>query len=294
MLMNSLREEISPPSGVRTYAGTAPAFDSQVPAQIVQAATEAGSGKAKLPASKMLLKGVLSGANLGIATTLAMTVMTQPLGQQLPWLGALVFPVGFVMLVLLSFELVTGNMALLPMADYAGQARKRDILKNFVVVTVANFLGSVLYAVMFWAVSSSFGLSLNDPVGQRGAAIAMAKTTAYAAKGVRGWFQCLIRAILCNWMVTMGTIMSFASKSTIGRIAAMWLPIMTFFAHGYEHLVVNFFMIPLGMLYGADITFAQWMLWNTIPVFLGNLIGGSLFTGLPLAIAYPVPKEKKD
>jgi formate/nitrite transporter len=296
-MADAFRAAIGRRSGVRPNAGpsgTPPAFDSQVPAAMVQAATEAGSLKTKLQMSHMLIRGIMSGATLGIATTLAMSVMLQPLGKELPLLGALVFPVGFVMLVLLGFELVTGNMALLPMAAYAGKANPKGILKNFCVVTVANFLGSVLYAVMFWAVSSSFGLSLNDGVGKKGAAMAMAKTTVYAASGVRGWFQCVIKAILCNWMVTMGTVLSFASKSTIGRIAAMWLPILTFFAHGYEHLVVNFFVIPLGMLFGADVTVPQWILWNMIPVFIGNLIGGSCLTGLPLAYTYPVPKQKQN
>jgi len=271
---------------------------SRNPAGIVQAATEAGEKKAKLEISKMLVRGIMSGLILGIATSLAMGVMVQPAGLQLPVLGALVFPAGFVMLTLLGFELVTGNMALLPMAAYAGKASPQNILKSLGVVTGANFIGSVLYAVMFWAVSSSFGLSLKDPVGQKGVAMATMKTTLYATNGVRGWFQCVIKAILCNWMVTMGSVMGFATDSPAGRIAAMWLPILTFFAQQFEHLVVNFFVIPLGMLYGADISVGRWITWNMIPVFIGNCIGGACLTGLPLASTYPVPKvevkEKKD
>jgi formate/nitrite transporter FocA (FNT family) len=38
--------------------------------------------------------------------------------------------------------------------------------------------------------------------------------------------------ILCNWMVTVGTLLALISRSTIGKIAAMWLPITTFFAQG--------------------------------------------------------------
>merc|ERR1719454_2708631 len=91
-------------------------------------------------------------------------------------------------------------------------------------------------------------------------------------------------------MVTMGVIMTFTSKSTVGRIAAMWMPIMTFFAHGYEHAVVNFFVIPAGIMFDAEVTFVHWLWWNQIPVLIGNFLGGCFLTGLPLAIAYPVPK----
>jgi formate/nitrite transporter FocA (FNT family) len=79
-------------------------------------------------------------------------------------------------------------------------------------------------------------------MGLKAAAIATAKTVKYEDHGAIGWFTALTKAICCNWMVTMGVMMTFTSKSTIGRIAAMWMPIMVFFAHGYEHAVVNFFV----------------------------------------------------
>merc|ERR1719217_395338 len=126
------------------------------------------------------------------------------------------------------------------------------------------------------------------PMGLKAAAIATAKTVAYEKNGTVGWITAFAKAICCNWMVTMGVMMTFTSKSTIGRIAAMWMPIMVFFAHGYEHAVVNFFVIPAGIMFDADVTFLQWWLWNQVPVLIGNLVGGVFLTGLPLALAYPV------
>ncbi|MNV89864.1 putative formate transporter 1 [compost metagenome] len=83
-------------------------------------------------------------------------------------------------------------------------------------------------------------------------------------------------------MVTLGVVMAFTSKSTAGKIIAMWLPILTFFAQGFEHAVVNMFVIPAGMLLGADVSMGDWWLWNQIPVLIGNFVGGALFTGLML------------
>src|SRR5699024_2690613 len=96
-------------------------------------------------------------------------------------------------------------------------------------------------------------------------------------------------ALLCNWMVTMGAVMAFTSQSTIGKIAAMWLPVFIFFAQGFEHAVVNMFVIPAAMMAGADIGFGDWWLWNQIPVTIGNLLSGFVFTGLAL---HYVTKEK--
>merc|ERR1719253_2012217 len=198
----------------------------------------------------MLLRGALSGALLGISSSLAITVWTQPFGMEFPVLGALFFPVGFCMIVLMGCELVTGNMAVIPMAVYAGRATMRAMLRNWCWVTLGNFIGAFMYAVIFWASYSAFGYTLEVPVGATVKRMAIAKTVTYEMIGVRGWLTAFCRAIPCNWMVSMGTMMSFTSKSTIGRIAAMWMPIMAFVAHGYEHGVVSFFVIPAGIMFG--------------------------------------------
>jgi formate transporter len=73
-------------------------------------------------------------------------------------------------------------------------------------------------------------------------------------------------------------------------VIAMWLPIMTFFAHGYEHSIVNMFLIPTGMLFGAPVSLGQWWIWNQIPVTLGNFVSGALLTGLALYVTN-MPKK---
>jgi formate/nitrite transporter FocA (FNT family) len=83
-------------------------------------------------------------------------------------------------------------------------------------------------------------------------------------------------------MVTVGALLAMVSKSTIGKVVAMWLPILTFFAQGFEHSIVNMFVIPAGMFLHAPVSISTWWLWNQIPVTLGNILSGSLFTGLAL------------
>ena len=95
-----------------------------------------------------------------------------------------------------------------------------------------------------------------------------------------------VKAILCNWMVCLGVVMAMSSTSTIGRIAGAWMPILIFFAQGFEHSVVNMFIIPAGMMMGAKVSLADWWVWNQIPVTLGNLVGGLVFTGLGLYVTY--------
>jgi len=97
-------------------------------------------------------------------------------------------------------------------------------------------------------------------------------------------------------VVTIGAVLALVSRSTIGKVVAMWLPIMTFFALGFEHSVVNMFLIPSGMLLGAPISVGQALLWNLLPVTLGNLVAGTLLTGMALYATYPtqaVPAASK-
>ncbi|MGB8352545.1 MAG: formate/nitrite transporter family protein, partial [Chthoniobacteraceae bacterium] len=92
--------------------------------------------------------------------------------------------------------------------------------------------------------------------------------------------------ILCNWMVCMGVVMGMTSSSTIGKIVGAWIPIFIFFAQGFEHSIVNMFVIPTGMILGAKVSIADWLLWNQIPVTIGNIVGGFLFTGMALYLTH--------
>jgi formate/nitrite transporter len=243
--------------------------------------------KASLSEGQMLLRGALAGGILAYATSLAMIVNAQGLP---PIVAAICFPVGFVILVLLGLELATGNFALLPIGWLGGDVRASQVLRNWVWVYAGNLLGSVAYAVLFYLAISSFGTSNGAALGDQLRKAAQAKTLGYEALGAAGWSTAFVKAMLCNWMVTLGAVLALMSRSTIGKIIAMWLPISTFFAHGYEHSIVNMFVIPAGRLLGAPVPVSTWWLWNQIPVTLGNLLAGVVFTGVSLYMAYPKPR----
>jgi formate/nitrite transporter len=263
-------------------------MDYVPPTEVVSDAMNAAVKKACLPAVDMLVRGALAGVFLGYATSLVFVALTQGLPALV---GAIIFPVGFVMLVLLGFELATGNFALLPAALLDRRISFGAMLRNWTWVYVGNLLGSVLYAVLFYLAITSFGANNGAALGDQLRQVAEKKTLAYAALGIGGWATAFIKAMLCNWMVTVGTMLAFASRSTIGKIVAMWLPITIFFAHGYEHSIVNMFAIPAGMLFGAHVSVRQWWLWNQIPVTLGNIFAGALFTGAALWYTFARKQE---
>ncbi|MCE7914901.1 MAG: formate/nitrite transporter family protein [Nitrosomonas sp. PRO4] len=252
-----------------------------IPEEILASMLQAGAKKASLPVKHLLIRGFLAGAFLGYATTLAILAATQT-GWGIA--GALVFPVGFVIIVLLGLELATGNFALIPIAVKDNRVSLSHLFKNWTWVLIGNLIGSVLYAYLYCVVATKMGSI--DPASilalQRTIDIAETKTLGYAQFGLGGTISAFVSAILCNWMVALGAVMGFASTTTTGKIVAMWLPIMTFFALGYEHAIVNMFVIPAGMWLGANISLIDWWVWNGIPVIAGNLFGGMFFTGFML------------
>src|ERR1700736_4094392 len=258
--------------------------DYVAPKELLQEAVQLAKRKSELTVRDMLIRGILAGAFLGYATSLVFIVLSQGLA---PIVGAILFPVGFVILVLLGLELVTGNFALLPAGAMAGTVRFTKLLRNWGWVYLGNLIGSLLYAALFFVAITNWHTGSGGAVADLLKQAAQKKTLAYMALGPSGWGTALVKAILCNWMVTIGAVLAMSSKSTVGKIAAMWLPIMTFFALGFEHSVVNMFLIPSGMIFGAPISVGQFLLWNLLPVTIGNIVAGALFTGAALHATYP-------
>lgn len=264
-------------------------MDYVSPGEVIADILHAAEKKVNLPVRDMLIRGFLSGAFLGYATSLALLVQSQGLP---PIVGAAIFPVGFVMLALLGLELATGNFAILFKGLVARRVCASKLIRNWWWVYMGNLVGSVFYGVLFYLAITNFGTGDSGAIGEQLRLVAQKKTLAYMALGLNGWNAALVKGILCNWMVTLGAVLAFISRSTVGKVVAMWLPIMTFFALGYEHSIVNMFVIPTAMLIGAPISVADWWLWNQIPVTLGNIIGGVALTGLALYMTHkpaPVP-----
>jgi len=253
------------------------------PADVAVAMVEAGRRKLALAPRDLLIRGMLSGAILGVATSLAFTGAVQ---TNVPLVGALIFPVGLIAIVLLGLELVTGSFALVPLPWIERETSAGSVLVNWGWVFIGNLIGSVAYGALLAIALTNMGTVAPAGVAARIVAVAEAKTVGFAALGAAGLAVAFIKAMLCNWLVCLALVLAMTTTSTIGKIACAWMPIFIFFAQGFEHSVVNMFIIPTGMMMGAKVTVADWWLWNQIPVTLGNIVGGFMFTGLAIYMTY--------
>ncbi len=258
-------------------------MDYVKPVDVAKMMVETGRNKLKLSPVDLVIRGALAGSILAAATSLAITGAVQT-NQLL--VGALIFPVGLILIVLLGLDLVTGAFGLVPLPWMERDATAPSMLANFAWIFLGNLIGSVAYGGLLAIALTNFGTAAPIGVAARIIAIAQAKTTGYEVIGFAGMITVFVKAILCNWKVSLAIVAAMTTNSTIGKIACAYMPVFIFFAQGFEHSVVNMFIIPTGMMMGAKITVAEWWLWNQIPVTLGNLVGGFIFTGLAIYITH--------
>ncbi|MAU80917.1 formate/nitrite transporter family protein [Gordonia sp. Z-3] len=251
------------------------------PAEFVKQMVDAGEAKTFLSTRDTLIRAYMAGAILALAAAFAVTITVRT-GE--PLLGAVLFPVGFCLLYLMGFDLLTGVFTLVPLAliDKRRGVTFKSMLRNFGLVFVGNFLGAFTVAV-FMAIIVTYGFSTDpDAVGQQLGEIGHSRTVGYAEHGAAGMLTLFIRGVLCNWMVSTGVVAAMMSTSVPGKVIAMWMPIMLFFYMGFEHSIVNMFLFPSGLMLGGDFSIGDYLVWNEIPTVLGNLVGGLTFVGLML------------
>lgn len=251
------------------------------PSEFVGKMIDAGETKAFMSTRDTVIRAFMAGAILALAAAFAVTITVQT-GEAL--LGAILFPVGFCMLYLLGFDLLTGVFTLVPLAllDRRPGVTWRTVLRNWSLVFVGNFAGAFAVAVMM-AIIVTMGFSMDpNEVGQRLGEIGELRTVGYAEHGAAGMLTLFIRGVLCNWMVSTGVVAAMMSSSVSGKVIAMWMPIMLFFYMGFEHSIVNMFLFPSGLLLGGDFSVGDYLIWNEIPTVIGNLVGGPAFVGLTL------------
>jgi len=258
----------------------------KTPAELAKAACSVSKVKGNLSVRQMMLMGILAGAYIAFAGWLMTVVshdMTQHFGSGVTRLmSGAVFSVGLMMVVISGSELFTGN-CMMPLGYLAGCTPMKKILRNWGWVYLANLIGSILLAALIY-----FSGLADNAVGGRALQVASGKM---ALPMVQGFF----RGILCNWIVVLAVWMSMAATDIIGKVWAIFFPIMTFVAAGFEHSVANMYFMSLGlMLKGntAAVTAAGLsdqalgavslggFFSNLIPVTLGNMVGGILFVAV--------------
>lgn len=238
------------------------------PANIAETVmSKVGVSKCKLSFWNVVILGILAGAFIAFGAQLATrmgAMITFDKGISTLVFGS-VFSVGLMLVVIAGAELFTGNN-LMFMSVLAGEAKIGQMLYKWLIVFIANFIGSILLA---WFMNAS-GL-VSGAVADKAIAIAQGKVGLAFAPA-------FFRAIMCNWLVCLAVWLAIASHDVTGKIFGIFFPIMAFVASGFEHSIANMYFIPIGMFVDTtgSITWGGFF-HNIIPVTLGNIVGGAGF-----------------
>ena len=285
-------------SFMKSWQFPVPVLEDKAPKTIAETVAQTvGVAKATSPWFTVFILGILAGAYIGFGGLLSTTVTFDMASK---WgigftkiLGGAAFSVGLMLVVIAGAELFTGNN-LMVSSVMMKEITFSTMLKRWGIVFLANFVGSMIIALVFY-----FSGLWKTGDGALGAA---AVKTAYN-KVALSFGEALWRGIGCNWLVCLAVWMALAARQIIGKIFAIFFPIMAFVAIGFEHSVANMYFIPTGILLmngaglgsvpGVDPNILGWMnfLWrNLLPVTIGNIIGGAVFVGMSYWGAYLRPK----
>lgn len=274
------------------------------PSEITERFVEIGCKKANSPVSKLLLLGILAGAFIAFAAegsnTAIHTIESVGVGKTLA--GAL-FATGLMMVVITGAELFTGN-ALIVVSCLQGSAKWRMLLKNWIVVYIGNFIGSMIIAILIY-LSGQFNFS-GGMLGGFSIRLAVYKV------GLT-YTNAIAMGILCNWLVCMAVWMAAGAKDITGKLFAIFFPIWLFITSGFEHSIANMYYIPVAILAKSNqswvdaaismgvsaqkiesLNWSSFIFNNLIPVTIGNIIGGSLFVGTMYWLSYLYKGKKKN
>ncbi|UZN50694.1 formate/nitrite transporter family protein [Cupriavidus cauae] len=237
-----------------------------------------------MPLLTLAMLGMLAGAFVGLgALMFALVSSDASLGFAVSrLLGGLAFSLGLILVTVAGAELFTGNN-LLAMAWASGCVSTRDVLRNWIVVCVANFLGALGLALLVWL--SGYAAMNGGAVGSTVVAVAMTKAGIPA-------IEAFFRGILCNVLVCMAVWMGLAGRSVVDKAVAIIFPITAFVAAGFEHSVANMYYFPMAMLLGAPLGWDE-VARNLSLVIAGNLVGGSVLVALVYYTIYLRPAARR-
>ncbi|MEO1000809.1 MAG: formate/nitrite transporter family protein [Pseudomonadota bacterium] len=249
-------------------------LDAYAPREIAARVASAGVAKAATPLGPLLTLAVLAGAFIAFGGAYYTAVLTgaEPVTGADRMLAALGFCLGLQLVVVGGAELFTGN-ALMVMALVDRRIEPAALLRNWSVVFAGNGAGALAVA----AAMAAAGL-LDGPTGAVAAGIAEAKASLPAG-------EAFFRGVLCNALVCLAVWLAMSARSATGKAVVILLPVSAFVALGFEHSVANLYLIPAGILAGAEPAAGD-VLRNLVFVTLGNIVGGGGGVALAYRFAY--------
>jgi formate/nitrite transporter len=278
--------------------------DAYAPQKMADRVAQVAITKVNLGIFTTLFLSILAGVFIALGIQLAMLVThtaTSSYGLN-ALVGGVVFTMALILIVITGAELFTGN-CLIGMSFFARKITGKDLTRNLIISFIGNFIGAL--TVVFWIYISAQWTMNNHLLGAKIVIAAndkvnMTMTVAFA------------RGVLCNTLVCLGIWLCFSARNNLDKILSLLWPISCLIACGFEHCVVNMWLIPMGIVlkgnrfvieaaekvHGGNLDlsnltfFDGFLLDNLFPVVLGNLFGGIILIAGVYWFIYLRPSKK--
>lgn len=272
------REEL--PTGSYAVSGT---IDAHPPRRIARIVEDVGVRKARMDTLPLVVLGFLGGVYIGFGAMLCTVILADPtLSPSIALIGSgLAFSAGFVLVILAGAELFSGNM-LTVLAWAHGRIALAELRRVWAIVFLANFAGALAAA---WVAREAGVYRLGgDGLATAAAAIAVDKTEI-------AFWPAFLRGVLANILICVGFWLCMATQTVTDRILSIVIPVTLLTAMGFEHSVTNMYLVPAGMMHGAEEIGLAALLGSLVPVTLGNIVGGGVFVAAVYWAVYLVPNR---
>ncbi|BEI79476.1 hypothetical protein CcaverHIS002_0100050 [Cutaneotrichosporon cavernicola] len=183
-------------------------------------------------------------------------------------IGAFFFPAGLIMIIITGQDLLTAHLMYMPMSLIHGRIKWWQGLLTWTNVFFGNLAGA-LCCVAF--IGHYSGLYTGPLLGTS-----------------EGFGPCLLRGVGCNFLVCVAVWLGASAREIMSKIMGIHFPVFLFVFLGFEHVVVNMYYVPLGMVSGADVSIGRYIGQSLIPSLIGNIIGGILL-GVPMVFFHAPP-----
>lgn len=275
------------------------------PYEIIAQGAKAGRYRMSLPGWNLLLRGGMAGAYMGMGGVLMIIVssgVAATLGIGIAqFLMGLVFPLGLILIVLTGAELFTGDAMLAPFAAFSFNTGILSVLRIWILSYLGNIIGAFGFAGLI-----TFGVLLQPGSEGYAAGSYAVSMVAFAAErcsypGAAGILSCFLKALAAGWLLNLAVLLGICADDAIGKIAGIWFPSMALASTGMEHAITNACLIPAGLFsapyltplqvaevgpLAGNLAWSAFFLNNLLPVTLGNLVGGLVFSGILLWVAF--------
>ena len=249
--------------------------------EVYQKISNIGQLKCNQSLSKQFISAMLSGCFLGFGACCSIRVgghiENSDLGYRRLVSGLFGLPIGLLSIVLCNTQLFTGNTAFYTIALYEGKIKLLRMAPSMAIIYIGNLAGSVVFAYAIYGAE----ILKDSP-----SIITLAES-----KISTNLLVIILKGILCNWFVCIALWQAACQDSVTDKAVGMFLPIAGFVALGLEHCVANMYIIPQGMILGANITVADCILYNILPVTLGNIVSGVFLVGLPFGFMFHINQD---